>query len=95
MPEAWLHTRWPDQQEDVHYSPSSVIGKHFTAGESYDVTDFVARARRGLQQASDRVKLKHGFSCTRAAASLAAIEQRAAAFAGQADAHITILEITS
>jgi uncharacterized repeat protein (TIGR04042 family) len=94
MPEAVLHLRWPDAREARYYSPSSVICEHFSAGDSYEVAVFVARAREALGQASARVKAKYGFSCGRAAASIVAIEERAVAFAGLADARVEILEIS-
>ena len=72
--------RWPDGLEQSCYSPSLVVRDHLEPGLSYDVSEFVARSREALQIASDRVREKYGFACTRAAASLAGIERAAARY---------------
>ncbi len=53
----------------------------FSPGESYPLSDFLARSRTALNVASDRVKAKYGWRCSRAMAQLARIETAAAAFA--------------
>lgn len=77
MPEVTFHIRWPDGIEERCYSPSTVIHQHLEAGRSYPVSEFVARARSGLLQASDRVAAKYGFACSGAMDQLARIEATA------------------
>jgi uncharacterized repeat protein (TIGR04042 family) len=56
------------------------VADHLAPGAEYAVDDFVARCRTSLTIASDRVRAKYGFPCTRAAAALAGIERAAEAF---------------
>jgi uncharacterized repeat protein (TIGR04042 family) len=95
MPETYLHLRWPDGRATQYYSPSSILLDYFDAGTSYPVADFVQRARTALDHASARVKEIYGYSCPRAAASLAAIEHYANGFSDQPEAAVTVLEISS
>jgi uncharacterized repeat protein (TIGR04042 family) len=74
--------RWPDGAERAYYSPSLVVADHLETGCEYAVDDFVARCRESLTIASDRVRAKYGFPCSRAAGSLSGIERDAAGFAG-------------
>lgn len=85
----WFDVRWPDGTAQTCYSPSLVVGEHLAVGTAYPVPEFVDRARTALGVASDRVQAAYGFPCSRAAASLAAIEaaadrQPAGRSAGQA-----------
>lgn len=77
MPEVIFHIRWPDGTEERCYSPSTIIHQHLSAGQSYPLDDFVARARAGLIEASDRVAAKYGFACSSAMDQLAQIEAAA------------------
>ncbi|AZL61433.1 MSMEG_0570 family nitrogen starvation response protein (plasmid) [Tabrizicola piscis] len=77
MPEVIFHIRWPDGVEEQCYSPSTIIHQHLSAGQSYPLDDFVARARAGLIEASDRVAAKYGFACSSAMDQLARIETKA------------------
>ncbi|WP_118135652.1 MSMEG_0570 family nitrogen starvation response protein [Oceanicella sp. SM1341] len=88
MPEVRFTLRWPDGSEDVCYSPSTVITRFFTVGESYALPDFLTRARIGYEKASMRVAERYGYACTAAMAELDRLEARAAAFEGQEGATI-------
>lgn len=77
MPEVIFHIRWPDGSEERCYSPSTIIHDHLTAGNNYPLPEFVARARAGLNAASDRVAARYGFACSSAMDQLARIEARA------------------
>jgi len=50
----------------------------------------VARSRRGLGAASERVRAKYGFACSSAMDQLARIETKAAAFEGDGDAVVRV-----
>lgn len=78
MPEVRFTIRWPDGSEESCYSPSTAIRRHLAAGECYPLGDFLARARAGLNEASDRVTEKFGFTCSSAIDQLTRIEVRAA-----------------
>lgn len=91
MPETRFRIRWPDGAEDTCYSPSTVIGVYLSAGETYALSDFVARSRAALARASDRVAARYGRPCSLAAAEQVRIAARAAGFAP--DATVACLSI--
>jgi uncharacterized repeat protein (TIGR04042 family) len=92
MPERYVLVRWPLGPEQRIYSPSTIVEDYFTAGQRLPVADFVARSREALTIASDRVQALHGFPCSNAARSLAAIEAHAARYA---DGDVTVEGIES
>ncbi len=91
MPAMHYTVRWPDASESVCYSPSLVIHDFFTVGEDYALDEFLRRVRSATTIASERVRAKYGFACSRAADQLDETEHRAAAFAGQAGAQVRML----
>ena len=90
MPEMLFHIRWPDGTTEQCYSPSLVIKDHLEAGATYDVAEFMRRSRTALTVASDRVREKYGFACSRAMAQLARLEASAGRFDHSPDARVTI-----
>jgi uncharacterized repeat protein (TIGR04042 family) len=92
MPELSFRLRWPDASETVNYSPSTIIKNYFNQGTSYEISDFLERARRALHAASARVEQTYGHPCARAQHSLASIEQHAAQFTEQQI--VKVIEIT-
>ena len=93
MPEINFQIQWPDGQQETCYSPSLVVKKYFETGESYTVTDFLARSRESLKIASDRVQAKYGFPCSRALGQLQKIETTAQQYTAQPEATVTVLQI--
>jgi uncharacterized repeat protein (TIGR04042 family) len=93
MPELQFRLRWPDESETMNYSPSTIVKNFLTADTSYDLAEFVRLARLAMHAASARVQQTYGFPCSRAKATLAAIEQRAGAFAEQQGATVTVVEL--
>ena len=77
MPEMRFHIRWPNGLRESCYSPSQVVKDYFVPGTSYPLPDFVARSRKALTIASDRVQARYGFACSRALAQLERIETTA------------------
>ncbi len=65
MPEVLLTLDWPDGQSSQLYSPSTVILSHLRPGESLTVAELGSRARAALAAASERVRARYGFACTR------------------------------
>ncbi|MBV8030617.1 MAG: MSMEG_0570 family nitrogen starvation response protein [Betaproteobacteria bacterium] len=90
MPEVRFRVRWPDRSLSECYSPSSVVKDFFAAGASYDLADFLQRARRALDAASERVRLKYGWACSRAHDQLAEIEATAERYARLKDPRVTL-----
>jgi uncharacterized repeat protein (TIGR04042 family) len=91
MPEMRFYIRWPDGAEETCYSPSLVIKDHFAVGETYLLLDFVARSRKALMIASERVREKYGVPCSRALGQLARIEAAARSFGAAAGERVTIV----
>ncbi|NTI78435.1 MSMEG_0570 family nitrogen starvation response protein [Rhizobium rhizogenes] len=92
MPEVRFTIRWPDGQEENCYSPSTAIHRHLEAGQTYEISDFLGRARAGLAEASARVVAKYGFACSSALDQLASIETTAAS--QPADGQVICLSMT-
>jgi uncharacterized repeat protein (TIGR04042 family) len=90
MPEMRFLIRWPDGAEERCYSPSLVIKDFFAPGESYPLTEFVARSRAALTIASGRVEARYGRPCPLALSQVARIEAAAERFAGLANAAVTV-----
>jgi uncharacterized repeat protein (TIGR04042 family) len=94
MPEMFFRIRWPDATETDNYSPSLIIKDYFTQGDELALPEFLEKIRTALAIASDRVKAKYGYPCSRAHATLAAIERHAAPLLAHPDARIKILEFS-
>ena len=90
MPEMHFSIRWPDGARSLCYSPSLVLEEHLSVGTCYGLSDFLARVRAALTEASARVQRQYGMPCSRALDQLAQIEQRATGFTS--DAAVTVLE---
>jgi uncharacterized repeat protein (TIGR04042 family) len=65
VPEVRLTLQWPDGLTSQLYSPSTVILEHLPPGEKLSVAALRSRGLEGLQQASERVRARYGFACTR------------------------------
>lgn len=84
--------RWPDATITTCYSPSLVIKDYFAPATGYPLPEFMRKLREATQIASERVRAKFGFACSRALDQLMLIESRAAAFADQPNAHVEVID---
>jgi uncharacterized repeat protein (TIGR04042 family) len=91
MPEMLFHIRWPNGTIERCYSPSLVIRDHLAAGETYSVPEFLRRSRVALTIASDRVREKYGFACSRARGQLARLESAAGRFDDNSGDRVTVI----
>ncbi|CAK6696897.1 MSMEG_0570 family nitrogen starvation response protein [Synechococcus sp. CBW1107] len=66
MPEVHLNVEWPDGRTTVLYSPSTVILNYLQPGQSLAVAELASRGKEALRLASERVRARYGFACTRA-----------------------------
>ncbi len=89
VPEVRLTLQWPDGLTSQLYSPSTVILEHLPPGESLSVAALRARGLEGLQQASERVRARYGFACTRTDEEARKLQRALAAYS--ADQVVTIL----
>lgn len=65
VPEVHLTLQWPDGLSSQLYSPSTVILEHLPPGEQMTVAQLQSRGIEGLHRASERVRARYGFACTR------------------------------
>ncbi|HET7542662.1 MAG TPA: MSMEG_0569 family flavin-dependent oxidoreductase [Polyangiaceae bacterium] len=77
MPEMHFRVRFPNGATVDCYSPSYVIEDYLNEGQSYALPDFLERTRTALNIASERVRVRYGFTCSSALDQLSAIEQMA------------------
>jgi uncharacterized repeat protein (TIGR04042 family) len=78
MPELLFDVRWPDGETETYYTPSTTLTEHLSAGKSYELEEFLARARKAMHHASERVRARYGYSCSSAMDTLQQIEAKAA-----------------
>ncbi len=91
MPAMHYCLRWPDQTETQCYSPSLVIKDYFEPGMRYPLADFLERIRVATAIASERVRAKFGFACSRANDQLQDLEQLAERFKHEPTAEIEMV----
>jgi uncharacterized repeat protein (TIGR04042 family) len=91
MPEMIFHIAWPDGTTEPCYSPSLVIKDFLSVGKTYAVPEFLQRSRAALTIASDRVREKYGFACSRAMGQLARLESGAERFDATKDGGVTVI----
>ncbi|WP_216902362.1 MSMEG_0570 family nitrogen starvation response protein [Synechococcus sp. CCY 9618] len=80
MPEVELNLDWPDGTITRLYSPSTVILEHLAPGQVVSVQELRARGSLALRLASERVRARYGFACTRADEEEQRLLTRAARF---------------
>jgi len=91
MPEMHFTVRWPDGCEHTCYSPSLVVQDFLTPGQRYPLPEFLQRTHDALSVASERVRAKYGFACSRAMDQWAAISAHAEAFQSQPGAQVEVM----
>jgi len=65
MPEINFQINLPDGKKASLYSPSTVILEYLKPGDSLKISDFKSLAIQALHKASEKVRAKYGFACTR------------------------------
>ncbi len=89
MPEVHLRLEWPDGRTTELYSPSTVILDFLRPGEELSVDDLRRRGTTALRLASERVRARYGFACTRADEEEQRLLGTSAAFAAEQIVRIT------
>ncbi len=95
MPSVNFTVKWPNGEVNQYYSPSSIIYDYLRVGQVYSLTDFVTQVENGLEQASERVRLRYGFACSAAMDNLASIKRHINILGVQAQDQIEIIEMTN
>ncbi len=83
MPEVRLSLQWPDGQTSELYSPSTVILEYLQPGDVLPVGELHRRGVQALREASERVRARYGFACTRTDEEQLQLAKRVAAYDGQ------------
>ena len=65
MPEVRFQLEWPDGQFSTLYSPSTVMLEYLKPGDSFRVSELESLGVKALRAASERVRARYGFACTR------------------------------
>ena len=95
MPSVNFTVKWPNGEVNQYYSPSSIIYDYLRVGQVYSLRDFVTQVENGLEQASERVRLRYGFSCSAAMDNLASIKRHINILSIQAQDQIEIIDMTN
>ncbi|QIB34230.1 MSMEG_0570 family nitrogen starvation response protein [Ancylobacter pratisalsi] len=90
MPEMRFSIRWPDGRRERCYSPSLIVKDYFEPGQSYEISDFLAKSREALNIASQRVEARYGRPCSLALGQLARIEDTGQHFLTLPDARVLV-----
>ena len=65
MPEVVLELRWPDGEASSFYSPSTVVYEFLKPGDRLSIAELEQKGLAALTEASERVRARYGFACTR------------------------------
>jgi uncharacterized repeat protein (TIGR04042 family) len=81
MPEVRLSLEWPDGRRSELYSPSTVILDFLQPGQTLSVAELTSKGITALEQASERVRARYGFACTRTDEERVRLRQAADSYA--------------
>jgi uncharacterized repeat protein (TIGR04042 family) len=81
MPEVRLSLEWPDGRRSELYSPSTVILDFLQPGQTLSVAELTSKGITALEQASERVRARYGFACTRTDEERVRLQQAADCYA--------------
>jgi uncharacterized repeat protein (TIGR04042 family) len=81
MPEVRLSLEWPDGRRSELYSPSTVILDFLQPGQTLSVAELTSKGMTALEQASERVRARYGFACTRTDEERVRLQQAADSYA--------------
>lgn len=92
MPEVMLQICWPDGEASPFYSPSTVVYQFLKPGEKLTIAELEQKGLSALQEASERVRARYGFACTRTDEEAVKLQKRLAMY-GRGDM-VEVQEIT-
>ena len=88
MPEVLLDLEWPDGRRTRFYSPSTVVLQHLPPGSELSVAELKEAGLLALAEASERVRARYGFACSRTDEERRNLERTSAGFDQAALVHI-------
>lgn len=89
MPEVRLQLQWPDGATSEFYSPSTVVLDYLRPGDALSVAELEQVGVRALQEASERVRARYGFACTRTDEEERRLRQLLGGYAAEATVRVT------
>ena len=92
MPEVLLELHWPDGDASRFYSPSTIVYEFLKPGETLTIAELEQKGLAALRKASERVRARYGFACTRTDEEASKLQQRLARY-GRTD-RVEVREIS-
>jgi uncharacterized repeat protein (TIGR04042 family) len=92
MPEVLLELHWPDGEASRFYSPSTIVYEFLKPGQTLTIAELEQRGLAALREASERVRARYGFACTRTDEEASKLQQRLARY-GRTD-RVEVREIS-
>jgi uncharacterized repeat protein (TIGR04042 family) len=80
MPEVLLELHWPDGEASRFYSPSTIVYEFLKPGQTLTIAELEQRGLAALSEASERVRARYGFACTRTDEEASKLRQRLAMY---------------
>jgi uncharacterized repeat protein (TIGR04042 family) len=80
MPEVMLELHWPDGEASRFYSPSTVVYEFLKPGDTLSIAELEQRGLAALREASERVRARYGFACTRTDEEASKLQKRLAMY---------------
>jgi uncharacterized repeat protein (TIGR04042 family) len=83
----------PDGTASSFYSPSTVVYEYLKPGETLSIAELEQKGLAALKEASERVRQRYGFACTRTDEEAIKLQKRLAMY-GQSD-RVDVREMTA
>lgn len=80
MPEVIFQLCWPDGEASQFYSPSTVVYEYLKPGDALSVAELEQKGLAALKEASERVRARYGFACTRTDEEASKLKRRVALY---------------
>jgi len=77
MPAVRFLVKWPDGEQVVYYSPSTIILEHLKMPSELPMQEFLPKVDKALDEASERVYEKFGYYCSAASGEQEKIRKKA------------------
>lgn len=88
MPEVLLELCWPDGESSPFYSPSTVVYEFLKPGDRLTMAELEQKGLAALREASERVRARYGFACSRTDEEASRLQQRLARYPREATVDI-------
>lgn len=90
MPEVVLELHWPDGETSSFYSPSTVVYQYLQPAETLSVAELEQKGLAALREASERVRARYGFACTRTDEEALKLQRSLARYSGNEHVQIGV-----